>query len=134
MEGHRSGFIPGITSAMRTYLDSIQPLQEMELSREKYEVTFRIKVLEEEDEVFITGNQEPLGNWEPGQVRMKKVAPLEREVTLRVQDPVMVKFTRGAWESQAWIKVGQSGWSTRNLVVRPEDGTEYLFEVHAYKN
>jgi predicted alpha/beta superfamily hydrolase len=134
MEGHRSGFIPGITSAMRIYLDSIQPLQEMELSRDEYEVTFRIKVLEEDDEVYITGNQESLGNWQPNQVKMQKTAPLERMVTLKVQDPVQVQFTQGEWDSQAWIKVGQGGWSTRKLVVRPEDGAEYLFEVHAYKN
>ena len=134
MEGHRSGFIPGITSAMRTYLDSIQPLQEMELSREAYEVTFHVKVLKEDDEVYITGNQEPLGNWEPGRVKMQKTAPLERTVTLQVQDPVMVKFTRGSWESQYWMKIAEDGWGNGNLIVRPENGADYTFEVHSYRS
>ncbi len=131
MEGHRTGFIPGITSAMRTYLDSIQPIQEMELSQEAYEVTFRVKVLEEEDEVYITGNQETLVNWEPGKVRMERTAPLEREITLKVQDPVMVKFTRGSWESQFWMKLSENGWGNGNLIVRPENDAEYTFEVHS---
>lgn len=133
-EDHRTGFVPAITSAMRTYLDSIQPKQEMELSKEEYEMTFRIKVLKEDDEIYITGNQESLGNWKPDQVRMQKTSPLEREVTLQVQDPVQVQFTQGDWESQAWIKIGENGWSTRKLVIRPKDGSEHLFEVHGYKN
>lgn len=132
VEGHRSGFIPGITSAMRTYLDSIKPLQDMELSSETYEATFRLKVLEEDDEVYITGNQESLGNWEPGKVRMKKVAPLEREITLKVQDPVMVNFTRGTPDSQLWTKIAQGGFSNQNKIIRPENGAEYTFEVHSY--
>ena len=130
-EGHRSGFIPGITSAMRTYLDTIKPLQEMELSSETYEVTIRLKVQQEDDEVYITGNQEPLGNWEPGKVRMKKVAPLEREITLKVQDPVMVNFTRGTWESQLWIKE-KEGFSNHNRIIRPENGAVYSYEVDSY--
>jgi len=130
-EGHRSSFVPAITSAMRTYLDTIKPLQDMELSSETYEVTFRLKVQQEDDEVYITGNQEPLGNWEPSKVRMKKVAPLEREITLKVQDPVMVNFTRGTWESQLWIKL-EEGFSNQNKVIRPEDGAAYSYEVDSY--
>ena len=129
-EGHRTGFVPAFTSAMRTYLDSIQPKQEMELSREQYEVTFRIKVTNEDDEVYITGNQESLGNWQPNQVRMQKAGPLERSVTLQVQDPVKVQFTHGDWDSQVWIKVGGGGFSNQKLTVRPEEGKEYLFEKH----
>ena len=116
---------------LQAYLDSIQPKQEMELSREQYEVTFRIKVTNEDDEVYITGNQESLGNWQPDQVLMQKVAPLERSVTLKVQDPVQLQFTHGDWDSQLWIKVGEGGWSTRKLTVRPEEGKEYLFEEHS---
>ena len=133
-EGHRSGFVPGFISAMRTYLDSIQPKQEIELSEETYEVTFRIKVPDEGDEVYITGNQENLGNWKPDQVRMEKTAPRERTVTIQVQDPVKVQFTRGTWESQAWIKMDKLGVTTRKLVIRPEEGREYSFEVNGYKN
>ena len=133
-EGHRSGFVPGFTSAMRTYLDSIQPRQDLELSGETYEVTFRVEVPEEDDEVYITGNQESLGNWKPDQVRMEKTAPLERSLTLQVQDPVKVQFTQGDWESQAWIKTDGGGVTTRKLVIRPEEGAEYSFEVRDFKN
>lgn len=133
-EGHRTGFIPAFTSAMRTYLDSIQPRQEMELSGDQYQVTFRVKVANEEDEVYITGNQESLGNWQPDQVRLQKAAPLERSLTLQVQDPVQVQFTHGDWDSQVWIKVGGGGWSTKKLTVRPVDGEEYFFEEHSNNN
>ena len=42
--------------------------------------TIKISVPNETDEVFIVGNQESLGNWQPNKVKMKKVTDYQREI------------------------------------------------------
>lgn len=65
--------------------------------------TIKVSVPNETDEVFITGNQESLGNWQPEKVKMNKISKYEREVSLTLSFPAEFKFTRGHWESEAII-------------------------------
>jgi predicted alpha/beta superfamily hydrolase len=135
-ESHRSGFIPSVKSAMLTYIETIEPEQNKLLSKEKYKITLRVKVPGENDEIYVTGNQEKLGNWEPGKIKMQRVSSDEREITLKVQDPVELKFTRGNWESEAWMKIedGVGGKSNFPIIIRPSDGVEYTFEIVGFMN
>ncbi|WP_445385860.1 alpha/beta hydrolase-fold protein [Robiginitalea sp. IMCC44478] len=132
-ESHMSGYMPAVKSALSTLIDSVLPVQNKQLSENTYELTFRVKVPDDNDVVYITGNQESLGNWEPGLVRMERVSPLEREITVKVQDPVEVKFTRGSWESEAWINIGD-GRTTFPMIIRPEASAEYSFEILGFRN
>lgn len=116
------------------YINEIQPKQGKLLSQETYEVTFKIKVPNEKDEIYITGNQESLGSWQPNKVMMNKVSSLEREITLKVQDPVEVKFTKGSWNSEAWLKMfDDGGKSDYNRMFRPKEGMKVYFEIVDYK-
>lgn len=127
-ENHGSGFIPSIMSAMGSYMDSIRPALNSRLSQETYEVTFRVKALEEDDELYISGNQESLGNWEKDQIKMRRISPLEREITLKVHDYVEVLiYIDGA--SRAWFKCGEQCRSNFPMMIRPEEGAEYTFEL-----
>ena len=101
------------------------------MSDESYEVTIQLKVLNEEDEIYVSGNQSKLGNWEQDQIKMDKVALLIREIKVDVHDHVEVKFFRDG-TSQAWIKFGEDGRSTYPIMIRPKAGRVYDFEVYKY--
>jgi predicted alpha/beta superfamily hydrolase len=134
-ESHRSGYIPSVRSAITIYMNEIEPVQEKLLSRETFEVTFKIKVPDENDEIFITGNQESLGNWKPDKIKMNKKSPFEREITLQVQDPVEVKFTKGSWDSEAWMSFSDNSLGRTSIarMFRPKEGMEVYFEIAGYR-
>ena len=62
--------------------------------------TIKVSVPNTTDEVYIVGNQEALGSWEPNKIKMKKISDREREIELRLTFPAEFKFTRGSWESE----------------------------------
>ncbi len=65
---------------------------------------------------------------------MKKVSSLELEITLKVQDPVEVKFTKGSWNSEAWLKLSDDGSKTNyGRMFRPKEGMEVYFEIVGYQ-
>jgi predicted alpha/beta superfamily hydrolase len=137
-EDHRSGFMPSLNSAMRTLLDEIRPLQVAARSDETYDVTFRLHVPDETDEVWISGNQASLGDGAPDQVRMERASPLVREITLPVRDHVEVSFFRDAGAARAGIVMGEPQewgvpWSTFPMMLRPEAGAVYEFEVERWR-
>lgn len=83
-EDHMGGFVPSLTSALKLYLNEIEPVQRKQLPKKKYKITIQVKVPQKEGDLYISGNQESLGNWKPRQVKMKKVSPTIREITLKV--------------------------------------------------
>src|SRR6056297_850532 len=62
--------------------------------------TIKVIVPNKTDEVYITGNQESLGNWNPNSIKMDKVSDYERRLTLELAFPAEFKFTRGSWNSE----------------------------------
>lgn len=125
---HMGVFIPSAMTAMDTYLTTIKPKWDKDLSEETYEVTFRVTVMDEEDDVFIFGNQESLANWENGQIKMNKVSPLVREISLPVQDHVVLSFSTDG-KTDAWIKTGPMARTKGGLMMRPVAGATYEFEL-----
>lgn len=65
--------------------------------------TIKVSVPNKTDEVYIVGNQESLGDWEPDKIKLNKISEYEREVSLNLTFPAEFKFTRGNWESEAII-------------------------------
>ncbi|MCA0931287.1 esterase [Lutimonas saemankumensis] len=132
-EDHLSNFATSVNSAMRKYFKTVLPQQHDELGEESYSITIRAKVPDENDELYITGNQENIGNWNPGLLKMKKVSAFERELKLSVKDITEFKFTRGSWDSDAWVK-SANGFSNFNSVIRPKEGQTYAFEIETYSD
>lgn len=62
--------------------------------------TIKVIVPNKTDEVYITGNQEALGNWNPNKIKLKKVSDFERSITVDLSYPAEFKFTKGNWESE----------------------------------
>ena len=66
--------------------------------------TIKVIVPNKTDQVFITGNQESLGRWNPNSVKMEKVSDYERSITLDLIYPAEFKFTQGDWNSEGIIR------------------------------
>lgn len=77
-------------------------------------ITFKVQVPNAIDEVYIAGNQESLGNWNPSKIKMNRISDFEREISLPLTFPIELKFTKGNWESEAIIK---SNGETSNLLI-----------------
>ncbi len=92
-----------------------------------YEVTFRLTVPDAGDEVFIAGNQDALGNWDPGLVKLEKTSEYERTIKLKLRLPVQYKFTRGSWETEGAVE-GQLGRDNLRLDSVTGDEVRYTIE------
>ncbi|MDQ0477094.1 alpha/beta hydrolase-fold protein [Chryseobacterium sp. MDT2-18] len=121
---HLNTFPPSLNNALQFYFKNIQKNQDSELSKEKFEVTIRVKVSEKGDIVYITGNQPNLGDWNPNKNEMKKISELEREIVLKIQSPAQFKFTKGSWETELQV-VG----TYNNVIIKPEMKKEFEFEI-----
>ena len=66
--------------------------------------TIKVIVPTKTDEVYITGNQEALGNWNPKKIKMEKISDYERSITVELTYPAEFKFTQGDWNSEGIIK------------------------------
>ncbi|MCK0114414.1 alpha/beta hydrolase-fold protein [Gelidibacter sp. F63206] len=124
---HWGTFPPSLNKGLDFYFKQILDLQEKELSKEEYEATIKVKVLKKEDTIYITGNQDNLGNWNPEKIKMEKISDFERQITLKLKSPAQFKLTRGNWKSEAEV-IGTYG----NITIRPEKQTEFEFEIEYY--
>lgn len=88
--------------------------------------TIKVSVPNKEDEVFIVGNQESLGNWQPDKVKMNKTSDYEREISLNLKIPTEFKFTRGNWESEAIVLDYQIGKSI--FIANSHSDTKFIIE------
>jgi uncharacterized protein YjaZ len=100
-------------------------------SEETYEVTFKVIVPDSIDDVYITGNQPELANWNPNELVMKKTSDFEREIILKIHTPAQFKFTRGGWEKEAFIDEIKG---IPNLVIDINNETELEYRVLSWKD
>ncbi|MEL6730630.1 MAG: alpha/beta hydrolase-fold protein [Bacteroidota bacterium] len=127
-ENHRTTFPPSLQAACKQYLGQVYGQQENILSSTVEEVTIEVNVPNKKDELYIAGNQTGLGNWNPGKVRLEKISDYKRAITLKLQTPAQFKFTRGNWQTEAEVADGYM----QNLIILPESGKKYEFEVIGY--
>ena len=67
---------------------------------EKYPVHIELECPWAEGDVFITGNQDGITNWDAGGIKMDKIDENKYAVDLNVRLPVEFKFTQGSWDCQ----------------------------------
>ena len=60
-------------------------------------------------EIYITGNQEALGNWNPAAIKMQMINDTTWSIRLNLTLPAEFKFTKGSWETQITTKNGGNG-------------------------
>lgn len=60
-------------------------------------------------DVYITGNQPELADWNPKGVKMKVLNDTTRVIELNLRLPAEFKFTKGSWDYQYYIINGDAG-------------------------
>ncbi|MCI2228525.1 esterase [Polaribacter sp. MSW13] len=124
---HWNTFPPSLNKGLNFYFKRISDLQEKELSKEEYKVTIKIKVLNKNDTIYITGNQNNLGNWNPKKIKMERISDFEREIKLNLKSPAQFKITKGNWNSEAQIK-----GTYKAITIKPEKQSKFEFEIESY--
>ena len=98
-KNHFTTFVPGIINGLTSYFDFIE-----QQPKKTYKTTIEVEVPNENDEVYISGNQDVLGNWKDGVVKMNRISKLKRAITLNLKQESTFKFTRGSSEKEAVLK------------------------------
>lgn len=106
---------------MKTILSTILILIYF-VSFEQEITTIKVSVPNKTDDVYIVGNQENLGNWQPDKIKLNKISEYEREISLNLKFPAEFKFTRGNWDSEAVINQlsGQPNLILNNKPIQDE--------------
>ncbi|MEI9910804.1 MAG: alpha/beta hydrolase-fold protein [Bacteroidota bacterium] len=126
---HWNGYLPSLLQGL-TYLRSFIDKNPYSLSEIYQEIIFKITVPNKNDDAFITGNQESLGNWDPSKVKLRKVSEFEREIKLKVQFPVEFKITKGSWKSEA--TTNQTTNDNENIVITKAKNNEIRLKLIAW--
>ena len=92
--------------------------------------TIKVIVPNKADEVYITGNQDALGNWTPDQVMMDKVSDYERAITLSLAYPAEFKFTKGDWNSEGILNTLDNN---PNVILKDQD-SKHIFNIKGWSN
>lgn len=121
---HMSTFPPSLNNALEYYFKNISEKQENQLSSDMFAVNIRVKVPNEKDTIYITGNQKELGDWNPSKIKMKKISEFEREISVKLKSPAQFKFTKGSWDSELQV-IG----THNNVIIKPELKKELVFEI-----
>ncbi len=92
--------------------------------------TIKVIVPNKTDEVYITGNQASLGNWNPKKIKMNTVSSYERSITVPIQFPATFKFTKGSWASE-----GITNLVDKNANLHLQDSvSKNIFTIKAWAN
>lgn len=92
----------------------------------------KVTVPNKTDEVFISGNQENLGNWKPDKIKLNRVSEFEREISLDLSYPSEFKFTRGSWETEGYTS---NYWEVKsNLKITGNTSTIYSYKILSWKD
>lgn len=97
---------------------------------EKHSVTFKVisKNLLPNESVYLTGNNESLGNWLPSAVKLNKESDSVWTKTLSFNkgERIEYKFTLGEWKSEA---VNPDGWVFDNFTLTVNNDTTSIIKI-----
>ena len=125
---HWTTFVPGLINGLKSYHSYLENLPE-----KSYKTTISVKVPNEMDEVYITGNQEVLGNWDESKIKMNRISELERSITLNLKANSQIRFTRGSAETEAVIKEYDLEYLFQ-IPISPSKSQNYKFEIVNWKD
>lgn len=105
---HNKVILPALLHTLREYYQfrSIPVKSENNMS---YPVEITLSGENLTGEVYITGNQNALGNWNPATIKMQKINDTTWSIRLNLTLPAEFKFTNGSWETQITTKNGGNG-------------------------
>ncbi|MBN2639506.1 MAG: hypothetical protein JXR65_10535 [Bacteroidales bacterium] len=123
-ETHWSTFAPSLTYGLKRYFSYLDTTK-TQFSKETYNIEIKVKVPNKKDTVYVTGNQKPLGNWNPDKIKMNKESDYTRVIKLKVKSPVELKFTKGDWKTEAVVKNSYGD----NIMINPKHKSQFKFDI-----
>lgn len=105
--GHNQVVLPIHLDALKRYAD--YRYNPVFIDNKLYPVHIELSGASVEGDVFITGNQPALADWNPKGVKMNVLNDTTRVIDLNLRLPAEFKFTKGTWESGFYIKNGGAG-------------------------
>lgn len=97
---HNRVRFPAIQDALKHYF-AFMGERDNWLGKEEYPVHIELHGADlAGSDVYITGNQEALGQWQPSAVKMAAISDTLRAIDLRLRLPACFKFTKGDWDHQ----------------------------------
>ncbi|MDD7461618.1 MAG: alpha/beta hydrolase-fold protein [Prevotellaceae bacterium] len=107
---HISTYLPSMQDALYQYMQFLASNINY-TSPSIYPIKIELTGCSKEDEVYITGNQAALGNWEPDKIKLKMINDSTKSINLKLHLPAHFKFTRGTWETEGYIKDAYPGYN-----------------------
>lgn len=96
-------FVPQLLSVLDT-ISVDQVRKKLGLPTEKYIVTVNVRVPSNSGDVYITGNQSAIGNWEPRKVKLIKKNDTTLSITFTAYSDLKFKLTKGSWETEGLVE------------------------------
>ena len=124
--GHNPSYVPSLIEAIKEYLQFSTSILPQHTSKETYPVHIELKGQNMKDEVYITGNQEALANWNPKGIKMNPVNDSIRSIDLQLHLPAYFKFTFGDWDHTAVIGNAEQG----NLIIYKPTPHAHCYELY----
>lgn len=122
---HNPVYIPSLTEALNEYLQFSTNFIQQYPSKETYPVRIELVGQDVKGGVYITGNQDELGNWDPKSVKMQQVNDSTCVIELKLHMPAYFKFTRGDWDHRALLENATEG----NLIINKADQKVYTYRL-----
>ena len=122
---HNPSYLPSLTEAMNEYLQFSTSFLQQHMSQETYPVHIELQCKGMKGDVYITGNQEALANWNPKGIKMEQVNDSTCSIDLRLHLPAYFKFTRGDWEHVANIVNAEPG----NLIIHDTEHANRVYRL-----
>ena len=122
---HNPSYLPSLTEALNEYLQFSTSFLQQHMSKETYPVHIELQSKDMKGDVYITGNQEALANWNPKGIKMEQVNDSTCSIDLQLHLPVYFKFTRGDWEHGANIINAEPG----NLIIHDAKHTNCVYRL-----
>jgi hypothetical protein len=92
-------FVPELLNVLdETSVEKVRT--KLGLSNVKYEVNLTVNVPENSGDVYITGNQSSIGNWNPNVIKLNKTGETTRQITFKTYPDLKFKLTKGNWETE----------------------------------
>lgn len=101
---HNPSYQPVISDALKDYCIYRLTHNHEPVTEEAYPVHIELKGKSLNGDVYITGNQDALANWNPMGVKMNQVNDSTYTIDLNLRLPAEYKFTQGTWEHQPFPK------------------------------
>lgn len=101
---HDQSYQPVIIDALNGYCIYRLTHGHEPVSKEAYPVHIELKGKSLSGDVYITGNQDALANWNPMGVKMNQINDSTYTIDLNLKLPAEYKFTQGTWEHQPFPK------------------------------